>query len=112
MTRPSSHKLRPYQNRVVQALGLLRNPFQVHLLARWSPTPRRDPLGNLWKPCGGVNPGWQSLQIRLLLVDGLGRRSDYRQTMPRMPVLLKATTRPGSGPADYSSILDIRLFGT
>ena len=32
--------------------------------------------------------------------------------MPRVPVLLKAATRPGSGPADDPSIMDIRLLET
>jgi len=32
--------------------------------------------------------------------------------MSRVPVLLQAATRPGSGPADYTAFLDIRLLGT
>ena len=101
-----------HQNRVVQALGLLGYTFQVHLPARQSSTPRRDPIGNLRKPYGSVNLGWQSLQIRLLLADGPGRRPGHCQMMPKVPILLKAATHPGSGPADDPSILAIRLLGT
>ncbi|XP_039778316.1 uncharacterized protein LOC120645600 [Panicum virgatum] len=42
---------------------------KVYLSARWSLTPRRDPLGNLRKPRRSVNSGWQILQIGLLLAD-------------------------------------------
>ena len=46
------------------------------------------------------------------MADGPGRCPGHRQMMPRVPILLKATTHPGSGPADYPSILAIRLLGT
>ena len=41
-----------------------------------------------------------------------GRRLGHLQTMPTVLVLLQAAARPGSGPADYPSILAIRLLGT
>ena len=52
-------------NYVVIATELFRHSassgtLQVHLPVRWSPTPQRDPFGNLRKPCRSFHPGGQS----------------------------------------------------
>ena len=66
----------------------------------------------LRQPRGRLYPRGESLSIRLLLAHGPGRRPKHRQAMSRVPVLLQAAARPGSGPTDYTAFLAILLLGT
>ena len=68
--------------------------------------------GYLRQPHGRHYPHGESLSIRLLLAHGSGRCPKHHQAMSRVPVLLQAIARPGSGPTDYTAFLAIRLLGT